>query len=272
MEALQDLLKKKRQSQDGEDVETFGGYLDLPEGYMEMFDNYLKNAREILDGTDVDTSTPLAYMSSEQLRDLDFLISTLMHSIRQMNTLTENGRFHTAIEAAHNTWDSLRGIAEYSLKRDSAKRFLQWDNTTPFYAFRRFGEGGRAVFEGLQEGWDRFAFNVSDWPDINELYVVADALCTDYSSVFFDYSNTRRPIYFLWPDLEHYGQALHGFYLDPMTLPGPKCMSNEEFIDAFKRNDQWFDTYGEEYAEFRQQFCPLDDGHAAERVLAKVIG
>ena len=120
--------------------------------------------------------------------------------------------------------------------------------------------------------WEGFAFNVSDWPDINELYVVADALCTDYSSVFFDYSNTRRPIYFLWPDLEHYGQALHGFYLDPMTLPGPKCMSNEEFIDAFKRNDQWFDTYGEEYAEFRQQFCPLDDGHAAERVLAKIIG
>ena len=120
--------------------------------------------------------------------------------------------------------------------------------------------------------WEGFAYNVSDWPDINELYVVSDALCTDYSSVFFDYANTERPIYFFWPDFDHYKEALRGFYVDPMTMPGPKCTSNEEFVEAFAQNDTWFADFGEEYAAFRQRFCPLDDGHAAERVIARVFG
>lgn len=119
--------------------------------------------------------------------------------------------------------------------------------------------------------WAGFAFNVSSWPDINQLYVVADTLCTDYSSVFFDYSNTNRPLYFLWTDLEHYGEELHGFYLDPMTLPGPKCRSSHELTEAVKKNIAWFDEYGEGYEKFRKEFCPLDDGHAAERVIERVM-
>mgnify|MGYP003289436186 CR=1 FL=1 len=44
------------------------------------------------------------------------------------------------------------------------------------------------------EKYKDFIIDVSNYDDINELYVIADMLITDYSSVFFDYANLKRPI------------------------------------------------------------------------------
>lgn len=119
--------------------------------------------------------------------------------------------------------------------------------------------------------WEGFVFNVSGVGDVNDLYCIADALCTDYSSVFFDYANTSRPLFFYWPDRTHYEQDLHGFYLDADALPGPKCETAQELAQAIASIDLWYDEYGESYAAFRDTYCPLDDGHAAERVVQRVF-
>lgn len=120
--------------------------------------------------------------------------------------------------------------------------------------------------------WEGFVFDVSHEGNINELYCAADALCTDYSSVFFDYANTGRPLYFYWPDREHYENDLHGFYLDVNTLPGPKCETAEQLCDALAAHDAWHGEHGAAYAEFRATFCANDDGHASERVIERVFG
>lgn len=54
---------------------------------------------------------------------------------------------------------------------------------------------------GAGEGvvWD-----VSEYPEIAELFLAADVLITDYSSLMFDYANTGRPMLFFTYDLEHY--------------------------------------------------------------------
>lgn len=119
--------------------------------------------------------------------------------------------------------------------------------------------------------WEGFVYNVSSVDDINDLYCIADALCTDYSSVFFDYANTKRPLYFYWPDKEHYDE-MHGFYIDENTLPGPKCETTEELAQAILDNDAWFDNYGKDYEVFRETYCAKDDGHATDRVIKKVFG
>ena len=49
-----------------------------------------------------------------------------------------------------------------------------------------------------------FVYNVADIDDINELYIISDLLITDYSSVFFDYANLKRPMIFFMYVLEHY--------------------------------------------------------------------
>ena len=120
-------------------------------------------------------------------------------------------------------------------------------------------------------GWEGFVYNVSGKADVNPLYCMADALCTDYSSVFYDYANTKRPLLFFWPDREHYEQELHEFYMDPETIPGPKCETTEEFCEALAAIDSWYDEYGEAYEQFQQDFCPWDDGHASERVIEAML-
>ena len=42
-------------------------------------------------------------------------------------------------------------------------------------------------------GYDDFAIDVSNYNDISELYLISDALITDYSSVMFDYGILKRP-------------------------------------------------------------------------------
>lgn len=118
--------------------------------------------------------------------------------------------------------------------------------------------------------WSGFVYNVSDVDDINDLYCIADALCTDYSSVFFDYANTKRPLFFYWPDRDHYNE-MHGFYIDENVLPGPKCETAQELADAVAQFDTWFKKYGESYSEFQKTFCSKDDGFAARRVVDKVF-
>ena len=42
--------------------------------------------------------------------------------------------------------------------------------------------------------YEGFIYNVSNYNDINDLYIISDLLITDYSSVFFDFAVTKRKI------------------------------------------------------------------------------
>ena len=100
--------------------------------------------------------------------------------------------------------------------------------------------------------------------------VVADLLITDYSSVFFDYANLKRPIIFYMYDLEDYRDNIRGFYLDINELPGNIIKNDNDVIDEIKRQTKNF-TYDEKYKAFNQKFNYLDDGKASKRVIEKVI-
>ena len=119
--------------------------------------------------------------------------------------------------------------------------------------------------------YEGFIYNVSDYDDINDLYVIADLLITDYSSVFFDYANLRRPILFYMYDLEAYRDDIRGFYLDLKELPGPILKTEEEIIDNVKKHISGTEFYNETYKKFNQRFNYLDDGNAAKRVLQEII-
>ena len=119
--------------------------------------------------------------------------------------------------------------------------------------------------------YDNFVYNAAAVADINDLYIVADALMTDYSSVFFDYAVTQRPLIFYWPDFEFYDDHVRGFYFDPHTIPGPKCSTGEEVIQAIQQLDTWQENYGEAYQKFRKYFLPKDDGYASQRAIAHIF-
>ena len=118
-----------------------------------------------------------------------------------------------------------------------------------------------------------FVRNVTSYPDIQDLYLVADAVVTDYSSVMFDYANTGRPMVFFTWDLESYRDELRGFYFDlEAEAPGPLVRTTEEVADALRDLDAVSAKYADRYAAFRERFCSLEDGHASRRVVQAVWG
>ncbi|MGN0243245.1 MAG: CDP-glycerol glycerophosphotransferase family protein [Lachnospiraceae bacterium] len=122
------------------------------------------------------------------------------------------------------------------------------------------------------DGLDGFAYNVSDYPDITELYLISDVCITDYSSVFFDYANLKRPMLFFTYDLEKYRDMLRGFYIDiESDLPGPLLYTTEEVIHAIQNIEGVTEKYAEKYKKFYEKFCSLDDGEAAKRVVERVF-
>jgi len=113
--------------------------------------------------------------------------------------------------------------------------------------------------------------DVTAYPDIADLLLAADALITDYSSVMFDYTATGKPIYFFTPDIEHYRGHLRGFYFDlAERAPGPVVATQAELVDALADGDVPT-RYAERYRLWRAQFNARDDGHAAERVVARIL-
>ena len=110
------------------------------------------------------------------------------------------------------------------------------------------------------------AIDVTKYPDVTELYLAADILITDFSSVMFDFTVTGKPVLFLAPDLERY-RAERGFYFDfEATAPGPILKTDSEVVAALARIDEISAEYSVKYRAWQQKFNSLEDGKAAARV------
>jgi CDP-glycerol glycerophosphotransferase len=115
--------------------------------------------------------------------------------------------------------------------------------------------------------YEGFVYDVSKYDDINELYVISDILITDYSSVFFDYANLKRPIMFYMYDFDEYKNNMRDFYIDIDELPGPIAKTQNELIEAIKNVETYQKDYGEKYKAFYDKYDYLDDGNASQRLL-----
>ncbi len=118
--------------------------------------------------------------------------------------------------------------------------------------------------------WSGFVLDVSGVEEINDLYLAADLLITDYSSTMFDYAVLRRPILFYMYDLEQYRDRVRGFYFDLDELPGPILRSEDQLAPAIRGTEHF--VWDHDWEAFRQRFAPLDDGQAARRVTEAVMG
>jgi CDP-glycerol glycerophosphotransferase (TagB/SpsB family) len=127
----------------------------------------------------------------------------------------------------------------------------------------------------LRPGRDVQASNVLDvtgYPDVSDLFLVADALITDYSSVMFDFSVTGKPVFFFAPDLEHYREQLRGFYfdLDAIAL-GPVVQNADSLVTLVQDRENVREAYATKYAAWQERFNPKDDGQAAQRIVERLL-
>lgn len=106
----------------------------------------------------------------------------------------------------------------------------------------------------------KFIRNASDYPDIQDLYLISDALLTDYSSVMFDYLPTGKPCFLYSNDLSAY-RGDRNFTFDLEKLPYARAESNDEL-------ERLISDYSDEkqtaaVGRFTEEFGINTEGNAA---------
>ena len=166
MQGLQAALATQRAFDDtGEGTDVFKGYLDLPAGFESLLAVHVERVKNVVEKHPLKTDV-LKMMDLGDLRDLDVILSVMSRSVTKMNEMFIKRRFAYVADAAEDSIFAMQRLGQHQDK--PGERFALWDNTLPWYAFQRFGEGGKAVFEGLQDGWDKLAFNMKTILDFKQ--------------------------------------------------------------------------------------------------------
>ncbi|MFJ8948715.1 CDP-glycerol glycerophosphotransferase family protein [Streptomyces sp. NPDC102381] len=155
---------------------------------------------------------------------------------------------------------------DYRIDPDEARRQLGDDHVL---LVRRHPN----VVDPVPGAGDGFVWDVTAYSDMADLMLITDVMVTDYSSLMFDFANTGRPMLFFTYDLDHYRDTLRGFYFDfEENAPGPLLSTSQELIESIRDVDRLHRRHALQYRRFQQQFCDLEDGHAARRVVDHLLG
>ena len=126
--------------------------------------------------------------------------------------------------------------------------------------------------------YEGFVYNASDYDDINDLYIISDILITDYSSVFFDYANLKRPILFYLYDVSDYMTKMRDFYFGTAMLPGCTAQTQSkleiclaEILQDLRQGGDGLLKYKKAMEAFRKKFTPYDSADCAKRVVGEIF-
>lgn len=152
------LAAQERWDETGEGGDLITGTLDLPKGFREALTEQIERVQTIME-THQPGERAVMRMNLTDLRKLRVMLSTLSSAVTKMNELFANGQFRHVDQAAQDTIFTLREKGQHQSLLPKVESFVRWDNTLPWYAFQRLGEGGQSIFAELQDGWDKLAFN-----------------------------------------------------------------------------------------------------------------
>ena len=105
----------------------------------------------------------------------------------------------------------------------------------------------------------------------NRLLAAVDILISDYSSIFFDFLVTDRPVLFHVPDLAQYS-ADRGIYFAPDELPGPVTAEAADLAGWINDLPATIAMHADRYARLKALSCADEDGQASRRVIDVVFG
>ena len=157
LRGIQDVLARQSlYEENGEGDDLIGGYLDLPAGFQMLLNSYVSKVEKAIEEHPLRNGV-LQTMTVEELEETNTVLSVISTAVTEMNKLMVNRQFATVVDAAEDTIWALNEHEQH--QRKTGENFLVWDNCLPWYAFQRFGEGGKSIFQGLMDGWDKLSFN-----------------------------------------------------------------------------------------------------------------
>jgi CDP-glycerol glycerophosphotransferase len=118
------------------------------------------------------------------------------------------------------------------------------------------------------EGKFSGVIDVTKYDDIQELLSISDCIISDYSSLIFDFSITKRPCFLYVPDLNQYVNQERELYFEIAELPFITSESNNELIEKIADFNQL--EYNNELASFFNKIGSFEDGNACESVAERI--
>lgn len=110
------------------------------------------------------------------------------------------------------------------------------------------------------------AFFIPATIDANEILSITDILISDFSSIYFDFLSTRKPILFFIPDAQDYKKD-RGFYSDLGDLPGPHTDAISELADWINSIDNVCKTYKDKYDKTHSWSTVSEAGTISQKII-----
>ena len=136
--------------------EMYSNYTDLPPDFMKNLRSFMDTAQGIIDSNSGDFI--INQMTAEELQKLSKVVRTLKKYIMTMNRFHVNSMFQHVYEAGESSMEFMAPMKP-AANTGAVSNFVLWQQMRPAYAFERFGEGGKAIYDGLRRGQATLAFN-----------------------------------------------------------------------------------------------------------------
>lgn len=117
--------------------------------------------------------------------------------------------------------------------------------------------------EQLSAVREKQILDFTNYPDMTDLLVIADAVVTDYSSCIYDFLLTGRPGFIYAPDYATY-EKQRGLYYPLKETPFPIAETGECLAHAVRSFDE--SAYRIAAEQFLRTRGCVDDGHASGRI------
>ena len=187
--ALQAALDQKQNTD-----QLYADYTDLPPDFMDKLKTLTDAAKAIVDKKSGEFV--VNQMTSAELKELSDVVRNLKAFIQNFNRFHYNSMFRHVFEAGDNSIEFM-GEMKPAEHTGGVSKFVLWDQMRPAYAFERFGEGGKAVYDGLRRGQATMAFNTKKIADFAEkAYTAAEVQAweKDVKTIELDGSIIKMPV------------------------------------------------------------------------------
>ena len=156
--ALQRALDKN-----AEDTGLYSGYNDLPPGFHEKLKEFIASAQAIVNAKS--GQSVINQMTSQELKALSEIVKALKKHIQDFNRFHANAVYQHVYDAGDATIRELNQYNDAKSRTMAGERinnFVFWNQIRPAYAFERFGNGGKAIYDGLRRGQAQLAFDTKE--------------------------------------------------------------------------------------------------------------
>ena len=144
----------------------YSGYNDLPPHFMDKLQDFINGVQKLV--SQKSGEFVINKMTSEELKDLASVVKVLKAYVTQINKFHANAMYSHVYEAGDNTIESLAAMKSNDGGENGISNFVLWQQMRPAYAFERFGEGGKAIYDGLRRGQAQLAFNTKKIVEFTE--------------------------------------------------------------------------------------------------------